>query len=166
MIPTTTLLTENSAKPCDIGTPLPTISAEFPRVDFSHVDPVYPDKTTPAGARYAYSRNAITARAKLALSDLHARPEKLIAVVSHSGFMRQGMTGFWFFNADFRIFDFEEGIKGPGEPPRLKQWDMTKQGGLGWSWEEPVEVGDGLPDGGEKRGADEIPEADKRLPEQ
>ncbi|KAJ2905519.1 phosphoglycerate mutase-like protein [Zalerion maritima] len=150
---------ENSAKPCDTGTNVSELAKDFPNVNFDNVDPVYPDKTSPAGARYAHSKKAITTRAQLALEHLYSRPEKVIVVVSHSGFLRQGMTGFWFFNADFRIFDFEERKKETNGPYKLKQWDLTTKGGLGWSWTDPVEVGDGLP---EDEG---IPEADRKLPE-
>jgi len=130
-------------------------------VDFSQVDPVFPDKTTAAGARYAYSKEAIVARGQCALEDLYSRPEKFIVVVSHSGFLRQGVTGSWFFNADYRIFDFEgpasdEGVSNmdgagggaKGRKYKLRQWEDTRanKGGLGWSFEEEVEIGHGLPE--------------------
>ena len=137
---------ENSDKPCDTGSAVAELEVEFPMVDFSTVDPVYPDKTGPEGATYAYNRRAIVARAQKALGELRDRPEKAIVVVSHSGFLRQGMTGSWFFNADYRVFEFE------GEGLGLKQWDSTKKGGLGKSFEETVVVGE------------DIPEEDVRLP--
>ena len=118
-------------------------------MDFSHVDPVYPDKMSPAGAHYWYTRKAIVGRAQAALADLHARPEKAVLVVSHSGFLRQGVTGSWFFNADYRIFDFAaRETNGGGEAPSydLVQWDATSEGGLGWSWTETVKIGDDLPE--------------------
>ncbi|KAK0615360.1 histidine phosphatase superfamily [Bombardia bombarda] len=136
---------ENSANLCDTGSPIPALVAEFPQVDFSHVDPVFPDKTSPAGAKYAYTKQAILARGQSSLADLYARPEKVIIVVSHSSFLRQSVTGWWFFNADYRVFDFEE-KKSEDEPFRLKQWDQTLNGGLGWSWKEQVELGSGLPE--------------------
>ena len=55
------------------------------------------------------------------------------------------MTGHWFFNADFRIFGFVERKK-PGGEFALTQQDVTRRGGLGWSWEERVAVGEGLPE--------------------
>jgi broad specificity phosphatase PhoE len=140
---------ENSAKPCDTGSDLAALAAEFPAVDFSHVDPVYPDKTSPAGVRYSYVKEHLLERAQSSLRDLYARPEKAIVVVSHSGFMRQVVTGDWFFNADYRIYDFVDG--GEDERPdklALRQWDLTKRsrGGMGWSFEEIVEIGVGLPE--------------------
>jgi len=139
---------ENSAKPCDTGSPIESLQTEFPTIDFSRVDPVYPDKTSPAGAKYAYTRAALLARAQSSLADLHNRSEKAIIVVSHSGFMRQAVTGCWFFNCDYRIFDFAERGGDPSEPHRLKQWELTDRGhgGMGWSWEEMVEIGDDLPE--------------------
>lgn len=52
------------------------------------------------------------------------------------------MTGWWFFNADYRIFDFDAGW---GEPI-IKQDGDTVTGGLGWSWPDPVALGSDLPD--------------------
>ncbi|KAK4122003.1 hypothetical protein N657DRAFT_698621 [Parathielavia appendiculata] len=49
-------------KPCDTGTPALQLAAEFRQIDFSCLDPVYPDRTSPAGARYAYEKGAILAR--------------------------------------------------------------------------------------------------------
>ncbi|KAK3384113.1 histidine phosphatase superfamily [Lasiosphaeria ovina] len=136
---------ENSAQPCDTGSPIPQLVAEFPLVDFSHVDPVFPDKTSPAGAKYRHTRQAIVARGQAALHDLYSRPEKVIVVVSHSGFLRVGVAGFWFFKADYRIFDFEE-REDASSPYRLLRWDSTAAGGMGLSKEHPVPLGDGLPD--------------------
>lgn len=116
-------------------------------MDFSTVDPVYPDKTSPAGAKYRYTRDAIVGRAQSALADLHPRDERAVVVVSHSGFLRQGVTGCWFFNADYRIFDFEEGSGGAGEGGyRLRQWELTRSGGMGWSWDHQIEIGEGVPE--------------------
>jgi len=138
---------ENSDKPCDTGTPIPALQAEFPQIDFSAVDPVFPDKTSPAGARYAFTREAVVARGQAVLRDLHARPEKAVVVVSHSGFIRQGVTGYWLFNADYRVFDFDGTEQDGGDVVRLRQWPSTLKGGLGWSREEPAVVGEGLPEG-------------------
>lgn len=112
-----------------------------------HVDQVYPDKTSPAGSRYAYTKSAILARAQSCLEDLYKRKDKFIAIVSHSGFLRLGVTGCWFYNGDYRVFDLEE-TKGPYDEYRLKQWELTyeKGGGMGWSWKDWVEIGSELPD--------------------
>jgi broad specificity phosphatase PhoE len=132
---------ENSDKPCDTGSPVAELREEFPMVDFSTLDPVYPDKTSPKGALYAYNRHAIVNRAQKALAELKGRKEKAIVVVSHSGFMRQAMTGSWFYNADYRVFEFD------GEGLELRQWESTRKGGMGKSWEERVVVGEDLPEG-------------------
>jgi broad specificity phosphatase PhoE len=147
---------ENSDKPCDTGSQVGELRDEFPMVDFSEVDPVWPDKTSDAAATYHYDREAIIQRALNALSELKGRPEKAIVVVSHSGFLRQGMTGSWFYNADYRVFDFE------GEGTNLKQWESTKKGGMGRSWEERVVVGEGILEA-EKAA---VPEEDEGVPGQ
>ncbi|KAJ0120172.1 phosphoglycerate mutase [Diaporthe amygdali] len=138
---------ENSAKPCDTGSPIASVAAEFPKIDFSHVDPVWPDKTSPAGEKYSYVKKHLLARAQSNLEDLYNRPEKAIIVVSHSGFLRQAVTGDWYFNADYRIYDLVERKDG-ADKFEVKQWDLTKSGhgGMGWSWDELVEIGVGLPE--------------------
>lgn len=118
-----------------------------PFVDFSKVDPVYPDKTSPAGAPYAYNKTAILNRGQSVLRELHSRPEKVIAVVSHSGFLRAGVCGCWFSNADYRVFDFAERPAGDVDMPyQLVQSEFTMSGGLGTCWTTPVVLGDGLPE--------------------
>jgi hypothetical protein len=139
---------ENSAKPCDTGTHVQLLGSEFPIVDLSSVDPVYPDKMTPAGAHYAYNKKALLGRAQAALSRLYDRPEKVIIVVSHSGFMRLCVSGCWFYNADYRIFEFEDRDSAADGAYRLKQSAETKEkgGGLGWSLKVAVVLGSDLPD--------------------
>ena len=101
--------TENADKPCDTGSPISTMAAEFPAFDFSAVDPLYPDKTTDVATNpYAFTRTAILARGQKCLEMLYARPEKVIAVVSHSGFLRAAICHRRFANADWRVFDFED----------------------------------------------------------
>jgi hypothetical protein len=138
---------ENSAKPCDVGTPAEALGKEFPQIDLSTLDPVYPDKTTPAGAHYAYNKKALLGRGQASLKKLYDRPEKVIIVVSHSGFLRLCVSGCWYFNSDYRIFEFEERAT-DDEPIRLKQSPETleKGGGLGLSLKDPVELGSDLPD--------------------
>ncbi|EXJ63196.1 hypothetical protein A1O7_03643 [Cladophialophora yegresii CBS 114405] len=141
-------------KPCDTGSPLSDLEAEFPAFDFSIVDPVYPNKSSPEGRRYAHNRSAVLARAQTALGKLYGRPEKLIIVVSHSSFMRLAVSGTWFANADYRIFEFSE-RKSKDEPYRLTEWDSTRSngGGMGLSSKDQVELGSGNlpPDAGSAR---------------
>ncbi|KAI0554627.1 phosphoglycerate mutase-like protein [Xylaria curta] len=138
---------ENSAKPCDTGSAISKVAKEFPSIDYSTVDPVWPDKTTPAGSEYHYTQAAILARGQAALQKLYERPEKVIIVVSHSGFLRLGVTGCWFFNADYRVFDFAD-MGSPGSPYQLEQHASTrmKGGGLGHSRIEEVLLGLDLPE--------------------
>ncbi|KAH6658322.1 histidine phosphatase superfamily [Truncatella angustata] len=133
---------ENTAKPCDTGTPAPALGREFPTIDFSTLDAVYPDKSTPAGAKYAYNKKALLARGQSALKALYNRPEKVIVVVSHSGFLRECVSGWWYFNSDYRVFEFEE-HKDDTELYALRQDPTTlaNGGGLGLSFKDPVELG-------------------------
>ncbi|KAK0386673.1 hypothetical protein NLU13_6508 [Sarocladium strictum] len=133
---------ENSAKPCDTGSSATLIQSEFPGVDFSTVDSVWPDKTSPAGRPYAYTRESILARGQRGLAKLYNRPEKLVFVISHSGFLRLGVVGWWFFNSDYRIFQLSLGPLGVA----VEQDESTLTGGLGLSWETRVELGFELPE--------------------
>lgn len=148
---------ENTAKPCDTGSPIPIVAKQFPQIDFGHVDPVFPDKASPAGAKYKYIRENLLARAQSNLKELYHRPERVIVVVSHSGFMRQAVTGDHYFNADYRIYDFEDKAgAAEGAPFTLKQSDLTKgAGGMGRSFDQVVELGVGLPEKELPPGAEE-----------
>lgn len=129
------------------------MAKEFPIVDFSEIDPRYPDKTSP-GSPFAPTRKALRSRGQAVLTDMRRRKEKAVIVVSHSGFMREAVTGSWFYNADYRIFDFEEREGRTDEPHRLKQRSLTlereyddldkeyRSGGLKLSWDKTVPIGD------------------------
>ncbi|KAK3077941.1 hypothetical protein LTS18_008853, partial [Coniosporium uncinatum] len=157
---------ENSAKPCDTGSPIPTLSKEFPQFDWSAVDSIYPNKTSPASNPYRFTRSAVLKRGQHALEWLYARPEKIIAVVSHSGFLRTAVTKTKFANADYRIFDFQkldgeadgggDGQDGPagaaplpvaedGRGLELVEWEVTKErgGGMGRSQKGRWEIVEG-----------------------
>lgn len=114
------------------------------------MDPAYPDKTGAAGARYRFERGAVLARAQSALADLYGddgdKDGDIVVVVSHSGFLRTAVAGRWFANADYRIFDYAP-RQSDDEPFRLVEWEQTAgKGGMGWSMEELVELGTGLPE--------------------
>ncbi|KAH6615879.1 histidine phosphatase superfamily [Chaetomium sp. MPI-SDFR-AT-0129] len=139
---------ELSAKPCDTGRSIPELVQLFPDFDFSALDPIFPDKTSPEASAYHYNKAAVLARGQAVLKDLYNRWEDIVVVVSHSGFLRTAVAGRWFANADYRVFDFEsrEG-KGEEEPYRLVEWEMTRgKGGMGMSKEELVEFGEGVPE--------------------
>jgi hypothetical protein len=140
------LTPENADKPCDTGSAISVMAREFPQFGFSKVDPLYPDKTSDLSNNpYAFTKRAILARGQTCLQSLYSRPEKFIAVVSHSGFMRTAVANRRFFNADYRIFDYDEekmkeskekgeGVDGKGMFV-LKEWRETEEngGGLGKS---------------------------------
>ncbi|KAL1902089.1 hypothetical protein Cpir12675_000196 [Ceratocystis pirilliformis] len=148
------LILETTAKPCDTGSDIATLKAEFPAINFADVDPVYPDKTSPAGQQYAWGRSALLARGARARNSLKKRPEKWVIVVSHSGFLRQAVCGWWYSNADYRIFDFvgeasaetrtKQEADAEVEKTGLRLRDETKQGGMGWSWYKRVQLGEGM----------------------
>lgn len=140
---------ENSAKPCDRGTEISVMEKEWPQFGWSAVDPVYPAKT----GLYEYSKRGLTERGIAARKWLRERPEKVIAVVSHSGFLRVGVSYRKYQNADFRIFDFAEGEEDDVVGGRLVEWELTEKngGGLGKSpkgtftmqvWDAPGELGE------------------------
>lgn len=131
-------------KPCDTGSPISEIKAQYPSFDFSTVDPIYPDKSSPKGKRYAQDRSAVLNRAQFALRKLYDRPEELIIVVSHSAFMRLAVTGAQFANADYRIFDFKM-RENEDDAFSLIEWESTRSngGGLGLSPKAQVELGSG-----------------------
>src|SRR3569833_1294038 len=131
---------------CDIGSPIATLEEQFPVVDFSEGDPIFPDKTSPQGRFYEWSRPALIARGQACLKDLHDRPESVILVVSHSGFLTKAVSGCAFANADYRIFDFEQHLD-PDDAYRLKERDQTRpRGGMGWSDGASRVIGDGIPE--------------------
>ena len=102
---------------------------EWPQFDWEAVDPAYPSKE----GLYAFSKEGLTQRGIAARKWLRNRPEKVIAVVSHSGFLRVGVSNKGYYNADYRIFEFGEGDEETGG--KLVEWEMTakKNGGLGKS---------------------------------
>ncbi|CAK7207395.1 hypothetical protein SEUCBS139899_010205 [Sporothrix eucalyptigena] len=153
---------ETTDNPCDTGLPIDEVNPKFPGVDFSHVDPVWPEKKTPEAQLYAFTRRDLATRAQKVLAELYQRPEKVIVVVSHSAFLRKAVSGSMYANADFRIFSFEDPVEVPASeaaktaelskdelPPlayRLREWDETRHGhgGMGWSPDEVHRIGDDL----------------------
>ncbi|KAB8302472.1 hypothetical protein EYC80_005878 [Monilinia laxa] len=120
---------ENSDKPCDTGTPIELMAKEWPQFDWSTVDPLFPEKS----GIYGYSKAALTERGITARKWLQQRPEKVIAVVSHSAFLRTCISYRHYANADYRIFDFADG---DGQTnAELVEWEVTESrgGGLGKS---------------------------------
>jgi broad specificity phosphatase PhoE len=179
---------ENADKPCDTGSPISVMKKEFPQYDFSSVDPSYPDKTTDLSTNpYAFTQKAILARGQTCLKALYARPEKVIAVVSHSGFLRTAVCNRMFFNADWRVFNYDEeamqqskargeGVDGQGVFV-LKELEETEKNGGGMGRSDvgvfgindddfPPEVEDGAMEQQAKQPAkaEELDEATKQKP--
>jgi broad specificity phosphatase PhoE len=117
-------LQETTTNMIDMGRPISELEKEWPDVDWSHIDPTFPSKE----GMHAYSATALVARGTAARKWLRERPEKVIAVVSHAGFLRVGLCNRHFGNADWRVFDFEE--------DELLEWAQTERngGGMGVSY--------------------------------
>ncbi|KAK1775027.1 phosphoglycerate mutase-like protein [Copromyces sp. CBS 386.78] len=143
---------ENSDKPCDTGSTIEVLKKEFPEVDFSRVDEVWPDKSRKSekAKKYWHTKDSILQRGEDVLKEIEAKvwPEmedgKAVIAVSHSGFLRAGVTGWWFNNGDYRIFEIEEREVKEGRPS-LKQITGAK-GGMGQSFETPAGLGGDLPE--------------------
>ncbi|EDO02325.1 hypothetical protein SS1G_04801 [Sclerotinia sclerotiorum 1980 UF-70] len=120
---------ENSDKPCDTGTPIELMEKEWPQFDWSGVDPLFPAKS----GLYEFSKKALTERGIAARKWLQQRPEKVIAVVSHSAFLRTCISYRHYANADYRIFDFAD-EDGQGNAELVEQEvTQSRGGGLGKS---------------------------------
>ncbi|KAH7069515.1 histidine phosphatase superfamily [Paraphoma chrysanthemicola] len=165
---------ENADKPCDTGSEISTMEKEFPQYDFSNVDKSYPDKTTNLSTNpYAFTQKAILARGQTCLKELYSRPEKVIAVVSHSGFLRTAVCNRRFFNADWRVFTFDEEEMRKSADGRfvLKEDDQTEKKGGGMGRSDVgvfgVEAHDFPPEEQELQGvekAEELGEASRQKP--
>lgn len=116
---------ENSDEFCDTGCGLETIAQEFPQLAFDNVDPTYVDKS--ATSIYAFERGANKARGEACLRSLYERPEKVIAVVSHSAFLRTAVSMRRYANADYRIFTFGKGEN--GHPELFEDAETSRKGG-------------------------------------
>lgn len=112
---------ENSNMPCDTGTHVETLVREFPQFSYDTVFPEFPNKT----GRWAFSEEAILQRGSDCRRWLKSRPEKVIAVVTHSAFLRIGIAPTRFANADYRVFDFV------ADGDELHQWPLTDENGGG-----------------------------------
>jgi broad specificity phosphatase PhoE len=110
---------ENTVNNIDIGRPVSELEQEFPTFDWSMMDPLFPAKE----GLYEFSEAALTERGIAARKWLKDRKEKVVAVVSHDGFMRVGICGRKFGNADLRVFEFEQDGLG------LVEWDETEKAG-------------------------------------
>jgi len=78
---------ENTVNNIDIGRPISNLIKEYPRFDFSNMEPLFPAKE----GLYEFSQEALTERGIVARKWLKERKENVIAVISHDGFMRLGI---------------------------------------------------------------------------
>jgi hypothetical protein len=159
--------------PCDTPSQLSVLKSflqsKFPNtsaakdLDYSSLSGSYPQKIGP----YAFSKRAVLERGQACLVALAQREEKVVAVVSHYGFLRTATSNSRFWNAEYRIFEVvdmgEESIKGDGASAGaadtwaldengqlkgrwiMKEWEETEQkgGGMGWSGKGKMGVNDG-----------------------
>jgi broad specificity phosphatase PhoE len=131
---------ETSIKKCDTGRPISEILHDWPQFDWSQIDPAFPAKE----GLYEFSQAALIKRGIVAKRWLKAKPENVIAVVSHAGFLRMVICNRRFGNADFRILKFEDGEEPESEGPRLVESELTAANGWGmgrsldgyFGWEE------------------------------
>lgn len=121
-------LQETTKNLIDVGKPIPELTRDWPQFDWTAIDPAFPSKE----GLYAFSVEALLKRGAAARKWLRNRPEKVIAVVGHAGFLRIGLCNRKFDNADWRVFDFEDLEDGDS---RLVEWEVTEKngGGLGTS---------------------------------
>ncbi|KAK7907881.1 phosphoglycerate mutase protein [Apiospora marii] len=93
---------ETTGNPCDICTEVAVIEKEWPSLDFSQLDPVYPAKT----GLYFPSEDALQKRARFAREWLFHRPEKHIVIVTHSGFLQRVAKGQKYRNVEYKMYEF------------------------------------------------------------
>ncbi|KAI1374148.1 phosphoglycerate mutase-like protein [Hypoxylon crocopeplum] len=95
---------ETTSRPCDVGEDPSIIKNEWPDLDFSSLDPVYPQKT----GLYESTEAAFRKRGAFAKRWLFERPEKCIVVVTHAGFLRRLVGGERFLNVEYRTYELVE----------------------------------------------------------
>ncbi|KAI1213875.1 phosphoglycerate mutase-like protein [Annulohypoxylon truncatum] len=99
---------ETTDNPCDIGTHPELIKSQWPDIDFSKLDPVYPQKT----GLYENSEEAFQRRGAFAKEWLYNRPEKCVIVVTHSGFIRRLVTGPKYKNLEYGSYKLVKNSEG------------------------------------------------------
>ncbi|KAH8648803.1 histidine phosphatase superfamily [Tricladium varicosporioides] len=117
-------LQETTTNNIDIGRPIPELKKEWPWIDWSSIDPVFPAKE----GIYEFSKDALLKRGEATRKWLRNRPEKVIAVVGHAGFLRIGLCHRKFGNADYRVFEFKDNGE---EKYELVESEVTELNGGG-----------------------------------
>ncbi|KAI0896922.1 phosphoglycerate mutase-like protein [Annulohypoxylon nitens] len=95
---------ETSKNPCDIGSHPDKLKSEWPDLDFSTLDPIYPQKT----GLYESSEDAYQKRGDVAKRWLYDRPERCVIVVTHAGFIRRLVKGPKYDNLEFHTYNLVE----------------------------------------------------------
>lgn len=95
---------ETTNNPCDLGAEPSVLQNEWPDLDFSSLDPIYPQKV----GLYEASEEAFQRRASFAKRWLFKQPEKCIVVVTHSGFLKRVLGGPRFRNVEYRTYELVE----------------------------------------------------------
>ena len=160
-------LQETTTNPIDRGRPRAALEQAWPAYDWSCLDAVFPAKE----GLYAFAAEALLARGAAVRKWLAGRPEKVVAVVSHAGFLRIGLGNCKYGNADFRIFDLvpeQDGIVADGRPA-LVEWEQTKASGGGMGKSETGFYGWEVHDfkympGNEEKTTEELEEMVTRTP--
>jgi broad specificity phosphatase PhoE len=115
-------LQETTTNNIDIGRPISELKQSWPWVDWSSMDSEFPSKE----GVYEFTQDALLERGRIARKWLANRPEKVITVIGHAGFMRIGICHRKFGNADYRIFNFAD-----GEGDELVECESTERNGGG-----------------------------------
>ncbi|KAG9230462.1 histidine phosphatase superfamily [Amylocarpus encephaloides] len=118
---------ETTTNAIDKGSPLPSLKERWPDYDWSELDPIFPEKE----GIYEFSERALLERGAWARKWLASRPEKVIAVVSHAGFMRIGLGNCRYGNADYRIFDLDDRSDSVDKGPVFVEKESTRSSGGG-----------------------------------
>ncbi|KAI0878894.1 phosphoglycerate mutase-like protein [Hypoxylon argillaceum] len=99
---------EDTANPCDVGAERSELEKVWPDYDFSQLDPIYPQKT----GLYGPAQETILQRAAFARQWLSEQPDKVIVVVTHSGFLNRVVQGPRYTNVEYRAYEIEKSDSG------------------------------------------------------
>ncbi|KAI0107541.1 histidine phosphatase superfamily [Nemania sp. FL0031] len=112
---------EDTANPCDVGAERSELEKAWPTYDFSQLDPVYPQKT----GLYGPSEETIRERAAVVRQWLSEQPDKVIIVVTHSGFLNRVVQGPRYRNVEYRAYNIEK--SDAGEVTLVELPEMSKE---------------------------------------
>ncbi|KAF3929081.1 hypothetical protein ABW20_dc0105971 [Dactylellina cionopaga] len=124
---------ETSPNPCDTGRPTEELKKLFPQIDFSECD-----RTNWLVKNHGfYTRENLPLRAAFVRKWLYERPEKVIALVTHSGFLRWLTPQDFPFveprdkyrNCEYRTYQFAniQSDDGDGGPYKLVEENWSRE---------------------------------------